>query len=238
MLPRQQITQIIRENVSKQFSDFQNQKLLSDILNLWDKILPNKINIVVNRFGDLELPLLKQQDEAKDSLNFSTKDFLIAGKKMLLLQNCKGFEHWSKSFTNDQQFFDTIFELSCAYFCYANFSNIILEFDPLIIVKGKDKYPDFKIIHPEIGEIFCECKNLQTVNKVKQARTFKLARAIEADLTALKIPEHLQIEIFFKKLPFHFNRNLGSQLAARITKALEKNIIDKHIKINTKNSKD
>lgn len=236
-LPCEQIITLVIENKNNQFSNYQDKKLLTNVLNLWDSILPSDSKFLVNELGNIEwFQRVETQRGGKVYCNLSITRLIEHGKQMLALRNCANFNSFVKSFCHDQQFLATLFELECAYFCYTNFHDVMLEFCPQVIINGKNKCPDFKIIHYKVGEIFCECKDLTSTNRVKQSRTIKLAEHIEADLQLLvpDMPEDLRVEIFFEKLPRHFNRNLGGQLVAAIKTVLQVKKVGLPVALNFK----
>jgi hypothetical protein len=230
-LLHKQLTPVINQ-VAELSSYKNNQPLVSNIIDIWDRLLPKNIDFSINN-NHIEIPQNKDT-----SYHISIIKFLKCGEQMLALQKCKNFDEQVKPFGNNrQQFNATVFELKCAYFMHHTYGATI-EFSPPVKVKNNDKKPDFKLIHAKAGEIFCECKSLWSINRIERSKPLMLAKNIEIDLQTLKIPEHLRIEIFFEKLPRHFNRNLGKQLTAAIEKLIKNNVIGIKTSLNYSDSGD
>lgn len=103
----------------------------------------------------------------------SIKHLLEITAKLRLLQDYVGFEKLISGLDNPSQVGSTIFEIETAAWCTACHYHIGLVFSPLVSKSTGDKYPDF-LWQTTIGDLYCECKQLNQWQRAETQRTSAL----------------------------------------------------------------
>tara|TARA_Y100001935_G_C17310260_1_gene515407 strand:+ start:2562 stop:3617 length:1056 start_codon:yes stop_codon:yes gene_type:complete len=199
---------------------------------------PEEVVGGLNIFNDLGVDRCMFETNQEGFIIVSGKDFSeqIPSKnivhtafKLNSMSSFEGFSSFKDGFNNPSQFSATRFEVECSYFMN-NFPEVTaLSFAPDVQVDGSIKKPEFLCTGNNL-KIYCECKSLESINRIKQSKVVRLMDAIAKSLDSVTKDEN-RIEIGFKSLPPHWNRNFGEQLAAGIQVLIDKNVKSKHIEM-------
>lgn len=111
------------------------------------------------------------------SLGYDIERFTSYAACVFRLKNCKGFDHFIKSFKNASQVDDTFFEAYVADLCFRQLCTVDLEFNNRFFIGNSWKNPDFvwKTIY---GDFICECKDLNFFSHVEKEKFDKRANKI------------------------------------------------------------
>lgn len=134
------------------------------------------------------------------------------------LKNKIGFTSLAVGFNNPTQFSSTSFEVDCMYMISKAKNVSDLEIIP---PTPKLASPDFKILTSDKIEIYCECKSLASASAIETATINRLSQILSSKLINLSQNKY-RIEIQYKNLPNHWNRNLDEQVEATINQLIEK----------------
>lgn len=168
---------------------------------------------------------------ASFSDNIPIENIIKVATKLNTLKSYKNFDSFSEGFKNPTQFSDTIFEVDCAHFSLKSFKTKNIEFEPEVIKNGKVKRPDFLLILFDSTEIICECKSLSSLNRAKGSKALKLMEQLEPELHET-LDFKYRVEISFKSLPGHWNRNYSNQLHGAVKTLIKYRTIDETISLN------
>ena len=89
------------------------------------------------------------------------------------LEQYAGFQSLIEGFRNPTQIIATLFEVPGAAWCASRKLNQSLEFSPKVPVGGSIKRPEF-LWHTTLGDLYCECKQENSVDNKATKRVQKL----------------------------------------------------------------
>lgn len=165
---------------------------------------------------------------------FPLKNIIDFAKNLEGLKSSKNFNSLSEGIRNPQQFYSTIFEVYCATFLLRWLSPIDLEFNPEVNLTLGKKYPDFVLKLKNHIPIYCECKSLFHINRVKRSRINKIREKVIPKLREIANDKY-RMEICFKILPPHWNRNFSDQLFGAFKALIEKQEFETIIQLKIDN---
>ena len=157
-------------------------------------------------------------------------NIISVGNKLNTLSKYKNFSSFASGFNNPQQFSATIFEVDCCHYFSQNFKILDFEFDVEHDVSGNIKKPEFKAVFDGNIEVFGECKSLASLNGVRSSRVMKMKESIFEKILPI-VPNNRRIEISFKTLPQHWNRNYSDQMFAFAEDIIKRDYKEKHFEI-------
>lgn len=160
----------------------------------------------------------------------AVKNILRVGSILNQLCKFKNFNSFATGFNNPEQFRATMFEVNCCDAFNNEFKVVRLEFEPDHSVKGSIKKPEFKAIFDDGLEIFVECKTLGSLNGLRNSRVMKIKDAIFETILPL-VPNNRRVEISFKVLPQHWNRNYVEQLSGAVGQLIKDDFQKQHIEL-------
>ncbi len=203
--------------------NLQDSRMVVQSLNIFNELGVEKKNFALDEKGYISV-------NGKDfSEKIPSKNMVFTAYKLNALKEFRGFESLANGFSNPTQFSATRFEVDCAFFMHQFRETDSIEFSPEMDIGGSKKYPEF-VCSLGQTDIFCECKSLESLNRIKTSKVVRLMDEIKEDLRRVTLDEN-RIEIGFKSLPPHWNRNFGEQLAASIQVLIDKDVKDKHIEL-------
>jgi len=167
------------------------------------------------------------------SEHFPLKNIRSVLAKCRRLEAFDGFEKLIEGFANPQQFGSTVFEIDSAIFCLANYPVSELEFSPSVLVGRKKKYPEFSMKLEDHADILVECKSMASLNRAKSSRVARLIKLVKPRALGI-IPENRRLEVGFRGLPSHWNRNLVDQIFGAAGELVRRDFIQKGVTIRYK----
>lgn len=158
------------------------------------------------------------------------ENMLRTGEMLSRLSRYENFNSFAPSFNNPEQFTATMFEINCCDTFVREFSVQNLEFEPEHDVNGTIKRPEFKAIMEDGQVIFGECKSLASLNGLRSSRAMKIKELIFDKILPL-VPDKRRLEISFKVLPRHWNRNYTNQLFGAIDQLVKNDFKKQHLEL-------
>ena len=155
---------------------------------------------------------------------------LSVGNKLNVLSRYKNFKSFTQAFNNPQQFSATIFEVDCCHYFSQSYKILDFEFEVEHKVNGNIKKPEFKAVFDDNIEVFGECKSLASLNRVRSSRVMKMKESIFEKILPI-IPDNRRIEISFKTLPQHWNKNYADQMSGLVGEIIKRDYMEKHFEI-------
>jgi hypothetical protein len=171
---------------------------------------------IVDVFNSLGLPddyfLLNEHGQvlvtnSDHSNTFSFEIFLSLAGYFGHLKNVKGFENFTKSLLNSEQFSATAFEAKCAVLVMAGLRNKGMEIYPYVKNGSGMKSPDFSVLLQLDKVLFCECKSLLSINRAKNSKCLRLMKSLGSDFTKKIAADH-RLEILIRALPTKWDSQL------------------------------
>ncbi len=99
-------------------------------------------------------------------------------KVLKKLKSFPGFHNLISNFKNPRQLHSTIFEVLCANWCLNLEISTSLKFSPPVLIKGKEKNPDF-LWYTKFGSIYCECKRAEYIKNKLTEKMERLFNSVE-----------------------------------------------------------
>ena len=125
----------------------------------------------------------------------SIEHLLEITAKLRLLQDCVGFERLISGLDNPSQVGSTIFEVEVAAWCTSCHPHKGLVFSPPVPKGGGVKYPDF-LWQTTIGDLYCECKQLNMWQRTESQRTSTLMTVVAEAMGDPELwPKDVRMEI-------------------------------------------
>ncbi|MGK5095321.1 hypothetical protein WDW89_25325 [Deltaproteobacteria bacterium TL4] len=216
-----------KETIAQVLPEKNHDEIYSQ-LNIFSELGVNRDIFKINDNGFIEIQL-------SDSVeNFPIENFV---KTAIQLNNLKSFENFSSfsvGFNNPSQISATIFEVNCANFVFDRIKYKDIRFAPEFSVKGHIKKPDFIVTLSDDSILICECKSMDSINRAKRSKALKLIKLLDDKLKGI-LDSSFRIEVSFKNLPRHWNRNFVDQLFGAIGTLLKEQYTEKHIELNCEN---
>jgi len=213
--------------IARLFPEKDANDLCSD-LNIFSYLNVNRRFFNVNDQG---LVTIKSSDGEQ---NIPAENILTTAKQLNKLKCFENFGSFSKGFNNASQFSSTIFEVCCAYFALTHIAMKDMIFAPEVIVNGHIKRPDFAVTLTDDLSLICECKALDSINRAKKSRALRIMGILDSKLGQV-LRSDFRVEIAFKGLPTHWNRNYADQLYGVISELIKRNFTANHIILNIGN---
>jgi hypothetical protein len=82
--------------------------------------------------------------------------------------------------------------------------------------------------------LICECKSLKSINRVLKSKALKLIQLLDKKLQD-SLDRNYRIEVSFKNLPTHWNRNFAEQLSGGIRTLLKLKYVERGIELSIEN---
>lgn len=187
-----------------------NWPLIQQGLNFWKRNLPSTWRLSIRADGVVSVPHSVGGEQSLPALGV-----LEVGGLCEEMQNCKNFQTVVKSLRAHDEFVTTLFTIQAAHLCFAQPTTTGLEFSPQIAARAGLKRPDFAFVSP-VGRVICECKDMQSVARLKKFPDMRVLRAFEAAIRAVEIPSDLRPEIKFASRPNHSIELFAEQIAAAL----------------------
>lgn len=117
--------------------------------------------------------MLSIQGPNKGQFAFHFESLLEITGLLTRLEQFPGFQSLMEGFRNPTQISATLFEVQVAAWCAARRVRQSIEFSPEVQVGGRIKRPEF-LWHTSLGDIYCECKQENSVDNKASRRIMKL----------------------------------------------------------------
>ena len=216
-----------KKTLAQLFPDENHEQLYSK-LKIFTDLGVNRDFFNINDNGSITI---HSSDSAE---NFSIETIFRVASQLINLKSFDNFASFSEGFNNPSQFSATIFEVDCANFALNNLKIKDICFEPEVSVNGGIKRPDFAVIFFDNSSIICECKSLYSINRAKRSKALKLMQTLENKLQEI-LNSNFRVEISFKWLPTHWNRNYTDQLFGAVSTLIKKEFTAQHINLNIDN---
>lgn len=181
---------------------------LRDGLKFWREHLPQKWRLIARADGMVPVP-----HSNGGMHNFPILGIVGIGAACEKLRHCVNFQTIVKSLHSHDEFGSTLFTIQAAQLCHSQPTVSEFEFGPAIVARGGFKRPDFAF-KSAIGPVVCECKDMQSMQRVESFPEQAVLRAFEQAILAVEIPQDLRPEVKFASRPNHNLQRFASQVAA------------------------
>jgi hypothetical protein len=142
--------------------------LVKRYINDYIRLFPTQDFLTVYSGG-----LIGIQGKNNQQFGANLKSMLEITGKLVRLEEFPGFDSLLEGFRNPTQFSSTIFETNIASWCASRKICQSIEFSPAIAVADKVKHPEF-LWRTTLGNIYCECKQENSLNNSVKRRIQKL----------------------------------------------------------------
>ncbi|MFA6038131.1 MAG: hypothetical protein WC748_08450 [Legionellales bacterium] len=202
---------------------------IEEVVNTFNIFKILNVSFDMLNFNEKGVMILAESDGITRSITI--KGLFYYAKKLTALRGCEGFQSFSDGFNNPTQFYDTLFEVDCAYEILIKPDTVELVLSPEVKVKGSIKRPDFKFLTKTGLTVYCECKSMNSVDRAKKSKALRIMSRIEPKINAL-LSDNFRIEIEFKSLPQTWNSNYSDQITAVIETLVKEKFMETHLDVD------